>query len=246
MTFDEFALGSSPIHRMDPKTKVLVAVIFSTIVAVNPSLTTSAIALIFPLLLVLLARISWRDLARRLAIVNGFVALLWVFLPFTQPGEALWTWGPLTVHREGINLAALVTLKSNTIVLTLIALLGTSRVFDLVHALSHLHVPDKLVHLFFFSFRYVHVIEEEYQRLTRAIKVRGFKPGTNLHTYRTYAYLVGMLLVRSFERSQSIVAAMKCRGFKNRFYILHHYNMKSADYALAASTMLFSAGLLVL
>jgi cobalt/nickel transport system permease protein len=55
-----------------------------------------------------------------------------------------------------------------------------------------------------------------------------------------------MLLVRSFERSQSIVAAMKCRGFKNRFYILHHYNMKSADYALAASTMLFSAGLLVL
>jgi cobalt/nickel transport system permease protein len=128
----------------------------------------------------------------------------------------------------------------------IIALLGTSPVFTLVHAPSHLWVPGKIVHLFFFCFRYVHVIHKEYHRLVNAMKVRGFKPGTNMHTYWTYAYLVGMLLVKSFDRSQRILAAMKCRGFKGKFYILHHYGMKKADYVLGTVTILLSLSLMVL
>ena len=107
-------------------------------------------------------------------------------------------------------------------------------------------VPDKIVHLFFFCFRYIHVIHEEYHRLVNTMKVRGFKPGTNMHTYRTYAYLVGMLLVMSFDRSQRILAAMKCRGFKGKFYILHDYGMKKADYVLGTVTILFSFSLMVI
>ncbi len=125
--------------------------------------------------------------------------------------------GPVAIYREGVISALAITLKSNAIILTMIVLLGTSPVFTLVHALSHLGVPDKLVHLFFFCFRYVHVIHEEFHALATAAKVRGFRPGTNRHTYRTHAYLVGMLLVRSFDRSARIVAAMKCRGFKGKF-----------------------------
>ena len=103
-----------------------------------------------------------------------------------------------------------------------------------------------MVHLFFFCFRYIHVIHQEYQRLTKAMKIRGFKPRTNLHTYRAYAYLVGMLLVRSFDRSRRIVAAMKCRGFNGPFYILHHYQMKRYDYVVAASSLAFSVALLAM
>jgi cobalt/nickel transport system permease protein len=53
--------------------------------------------------------------------------------------------------------------------------------------------------------------------------------------------LVGMLLVRSFDRSKRIMQAMNCRGFKGRLYILHHYQMKHSDYALAGSSLVFSA-----
>ena len=61
------------------------------------------------------------------------------------------------------------------------------------------------------------------------MKMRGFRPRMNWHTYRTYGYLVGMLLVRSLERSERIVAAMKCRGFRGRFYLLDHFAFSSAD-----------------
>jgi cobalt/nickel transport system permease protein len=245
MDIEEFALGGSFVHRMDPRTKILTALVFSVLVALNGSVGGCAAASAFPIALIALARISVKRVLMRLAVVNGFVLFLWFFVPFTSQGEVVYTVGPLNVYREGLHQALLMTLKSNAIVLTLIALLGTSPVFSLVHALSHMAVPDKLVHLFFFCFRYIHVIHAEYHRLANAMKMRRFKPRTTMHTYRSYAYLVGMLLVKSFDRSARIFAAMKCRGFQGRFYILHHYEMKRCDYLLAATSLVFSGILLL-
>lgn len=241
MEIEEFALGDSWVHDLDPRGKILVTLLFSVVVALNRHLAGTALSLMLPLALLAAARLSVEKVLVRLAIVNGFIVFIWLFLPFTTPGETIYTLGPLGVQREGIHTALLITLKSNSIILMVIALLGTSQIFTLVHALSHLWVPDKLVHLFFFCFRYIHVIHDEYHRLINAMKMRGFKPKTNVHTYRAYAYLIGMLLVRSFDRSKRIMQAMKCRGFKGRFYILHHYQMKHADYALAGSSLAFSA-----
>jgi cobalt/nickel transport system permease protein len=236
----EFSLGNSWVHDLDPRVKIVVTLFFSVVVALNQHLPGTALSLMFPAALLIAARLSVKKILVRLAIVNGFIVFIWFFLPFTTPGETIYSIGPLSIQREGILEALLITLKSNSIILMVIALLGTSQIFTLVHALSHLWVPDKLVHLFFFCFRYIHVIHDEYHRLMNAMKIRGFKPKTNMHTYRAYAYLVGMLLVRSFDRSKRILQAMKCRGFKGKFYILHHYQMKQYDYALAGSSLAFS------
>ena len=245
MQIEEFAPGKSFIHSMDPRVKITASAVFSVVVALNGSVRAELAALALALVLVLAARIGFGSVVRRLAVVNAFTVFLWFLLPFTSRGEVIGTVGPLAVYGEGLHQALQITLKSNAIVLTVMALLGTSPIFVLVHALSHMGVPDKLVHLFFFSYRYLHVIHEEYGKLVKAMKVRGFIPRTDLHTYRSYAYLVGMLLVRSFDRSKRIVAAMKCRGFKDRFYILHHYDMRRSDYVLAACSIVAAAGLLV-
>lgn len=245
MDIEEFALGNSIIHRLDPRAKIIAAILFSAVVALNHSLVASASSFCFPIALVLLARISVTRLLRRMAAINAFMVMLWVVLPLTVPGKVVYSIGPVAIYQEGLISALSITLKSNAIILTVIALLGTSPVFALVHALSHLGMPDKLVHLFFFCFRYIHVIHQEFHALATAAKVRGFRPGTNWHTYRTYAHLVGMLLVRSFDRSARILDAMKCRGFRGRFYILHDYEMKKLDYLVAATSLMFAVGLMV-
>ncbi len=245
MNIEEFALGQSVVHRMDPRMRILAAVVFSVVTALVQSLWAASAALVFPTVLILLSRISIRGVLCRLAVVNTFILFLWLFLPFTSQGDVIYAVGPLEVHDEGLRLALLMTLKSNAIVMALIALLATCPIMNLVHALSHMGVPDKLVHLFFFCFRYLHVIHDEYHRLLNAMKIRGFRPRTDMHTYRSVAHLVGMLLVRSFDRSARILAAMKCRGFKGRFYILGHYEMRRQDYLVAATSVIFSALLLV-
>jgi len=243
---EEFALGATWVHHLDPRIKIIVAVIFSVLVAVNDHLGASLLSLVLPVFLILAARLDLRAVLVRLAVVNAFLVFIWMFLPFTMGERTLYSLGPLSIHQEGLSQALLITVKSNSIVLMALALLSTSQIFTLVHALSHLGMPDKLVHLFFFCFRYIHVIHDEYHRLSNAMKMRGFRPRTNIHTYRSYAYLVGMLLIRSFDRSKRILNAMKCRGFKGRFYILHHYEMKRHDYALALSSAAFAAALLAI
>lgn len=232
------------MHRLDPRAKIILTFLFSLVVALNKPVWVSLAALGGAVILVKVAAIPGYALLKRLVVINGFIAFLWIFLPFTYPGRALYELGPLVLSEEGVLYATNITLKSNAIALVVMAFLGTSSVFTLVHALSHMRAPDKLTHLFFFCFRYIHVILDEYNRLRDAARVRGFRPGFNTHTYKTYAYFVGMLLIRSFDRSKRIVAAMKCRGFKDQFYILHHYDMGGDDYTLSTISIIFIVSLL--
>lgn len=244
MHLEEFAAGDSFLHRADPRVKFLASVPYVFVIALMDGLMGPSLALLASSLLTASARLDLRKLLERLLAVNLFIALLWVFLPFTYPGETLFAIGPLSASREGLLYALSITLKSNAIVLATIAMLGTSSIFSLAHALVHLRVPTKLVHLFFFFYRYISVLHEEYHRLRDAMRIRCFHAGTNMHTYRSLAYLLGMLIVRSYERSQRIYWAMLCRGFKDRFPVMSHFSLRRGD-ILFGCFMTVLTGLLV-
>lgn len=226
---EPFSEGDSLLHRLDPRGKVLAAAAFAVLVAVSRSFATTVLGLALAAIAVLAARLPGRKVAARLLVVNGFVIFLWLVLPFTYPGEVLWRWGWLIATREGVAAAGLITLKSNAIVLGLIALIATVPIVDLGQALHRLRLPDKLCHLLLFTYRYLYVFEQEYQRLTQAMKIRGFRPRTDLHTYRSYAYLAAMLLVRSYDRAERVYQAMLCRGFQGRFYSLKEFSWQRRD-----------------
>jgi cobalt/nickel transport system permease protein len=239
MVAEEFSSGNSLIHDLDPRIKIIVATLFSITVAVADRTEVLLLALLFSACCVILSSIPLLRVMRHLLLVNGFILLLWLLLPFTYPGKTLLSVGPFDATAEGIRYALTITIKSNTIILACIALLGTTSIFTLVHALRHLHVPDKLVQLLFFSYRYIHVIYLEYLRLLNAMKVRCFRPRSNLRTYKAYAYLVGMMLLNSYDRSERVYDAMLCRGFKGQFWILDHFALKRGDVILFI-IMLFS------
>jgi cobalt/nickel transport system permease protein len=229
MIGEEFSGGDSLIHRLDPRVKIVAVSFFSVVVAVSNRFVVLMSALALGFFIVLLARVPMRQLVRRLVPVNIFILFLWLFLPFTVQGEPLFSVGPLVGTHEGVLYAARISLKSNAIVTVLIALVASSSILTLGHAMHELRVPKKIVHLFFFTYRYIHVIGREYVRLVNAMKVRGFRPGTNMHSYKTFAYLVGMLLVRSCDRAERVRNAMLCRGFRGRLYSLSDFSMKTRD-----------------
>jgi cobalt/nickel transport system permease protein len=229
MIGEEFGSGDSLIHRLDPRIKIVAVSLFSVFVAVSNRFAVLIWALVLGFCIVLLARVPIRQLVRRLVPVNVFIVFLWIFLPFTVQGEPLFSVGPLVGTHEGVLYATQISLKSNAIVAVLIALVASSSILTLGHAMHELKVPTKIVHLFFFTYRYIHVIRREYIRLVHAMKVRGFRPGTNMHTYKTIAYLVGMLLVRSCDRAQRVHNAMLCRGFRGKLYSLSRFSLRTVD-----------------
>ena len=229
MLEESFVHGDSVIHRLDPRVRTVVAGAFSIVVATSDRFMALVPAIMIAFSFLLIARISFLRVIPRLLAVNGLILLLWLFLPFTSEGEPLFTIGPFIGTLDGIIRASVITIKANTIVMTLMAFVATMPIFTLGQAMRALHVPDKIVHLISFAYRYVHVIHTEYGRLMNAMKIRGFCPRNNLHTYKTYAYLVGMLLVKSYDRARRVQAAMLCRGFKGNFYDLSEFFMKTSD-----------------
>lgn len=243
MISEPFVKGNSYIHRLDPRVKIIMAAVFSFVIALSNQWTTLIAALTVAWLLVFLARLSLKEVLKRILLVNGFILLLWVMLPLTFKGDPWFYLGSVPVIRSGVLLALRITLKSNAIVLLFMALVATSSTATLGHALNHLFVPKKMIYLLLLTYRYVFVIEQEYQRLVRAMKVRCFKPKTNMHTYRTYAYLVGMLLVRASIRAERVHQAMCCRGFKGKFYSLHEFSITRLDWIVLCVMITILIGL---
>ncbi len=220
MISEPFVSGNSVLHRTDPRIRLVVAVLFSCTVAVCFDFSALLTALGAALILVLLARLNPVKLLKRLFLVNGFVLMLWLFLPWTYSGDAIFSIRGLDITRQGVMLATVLTIKCNVIILLLITMVSTMSFVTMGHALHRLRIPDKFVALFVLTYRYIFVIEQEYQRIIRALKIRGFIPRTNLHTYKTYAYIVGMLFVLATERAERVYFAMRCRGYSGRFYSL--------------------------
>ena len=238
MHLEEFAFGQSFWHRMDPRVKIMGLVFFALATAVSNNFGALLVALSACLLALFTAHLSPRQVFIRLCAVNAFILFLWVFLPFSTPGEVMVRMGSLAVHREGVILSLAITVKANAIASATIVLLGTSGIFDLGHALVHLKVHRRMVWLFFFSYRYVTVIHAEYSRLRASMRVRCFRPRLGLHGLRSLANLVGMLFVRSCDRSERIYQAMLLRGFSGMFWTLDHFHMHRSDWIAAGAMAL--------
>ena len=235
MLQEPFALGNSFMHRLDPRIRVLGACLYSIVVALSRNFQVLTAALLVSLVLAMLAQLSAREVIKRAVLLNTFMVFLWLVLPLTFQDLSSFKLGPLTLSSAGITMAAQITLKSNAILLALIALITTMNFSTLGYTLDRLHVPDKIVHLLLMTYRYVFLIEQEYHRLIRTARMRGFRPGTNMHTYTTYAGIVGMLLVRAAIRAEQVYKAMLCRGFKHKFYCLHEFNAGRKEWLFATA-----------
>ncbi len=229
MITESFAFGESPVHNIAPRLRVVMGAFFAIVVALADRFEVLGAALGLAVLMAILARLNLVAVLKRLAMVNGLVLFLWVVLPLTYDGPAWFHVGPFGAAREGIILCGIITLKSNAIVLWSIAFFSTMPIAVLGHAMNRLKMPTKLVALLLLTYRYIFVLEAELTQLVRAARIRCFTPGTNLHTYRTYAYMVGMLMVRAADRGERVHQAMVCRGFSGKFYCLDELDFTAKD-----------------
>lgn len=234
------------VQDVDARLRIGVTAAFAIVVVALQDVGVLAAALGCAILAACVARLALVPTLRRAAAMDAFIVIMLLMLPFTVAGTPLFTIGPLTASREGLWQAIAIGLKANAIMVMLLALVGTMDPAALGRALRRLGAPAVLIHLLFLTVRYVDVLKRESQRMLLAMKARAFRPRTDLHTWRSLGYLIGMLLVRSLERAERILAAMKCRGFDGRLHDGDVRPLRSADHAFAAVWMLVLAALLIL
>ncbi|WP_457567488.1 cobalt ECF transporter T component CbiQ [Desulfurobacterium sp.] len=236
---NKLAEGKTLLHKLDPRVKIIVFLLFAISCALSSSLSFLLLSSLFLLGMGLVVRRDLTKALKSLVFADSFLIFLIITMIFTYDKGKSVKLGMLYFYPEGLKYGAFLFFKSNVILLFMLFLLATSTVFEIAHALHHLKVPSKLVQILFFTFRYVHVIRDEYRKLLKAAIARGFKPNTSIHTYKTYAFIVANLIMRSYLKADRIYKAMLCRGFKGEFPVYHHFHLEKKDIIFAAFSLIF-------
>lgn len=208
------------LASVDPRLRVVAVLSLAALLYAVPSLAASAAALGVAVAVALAAQVPLPRTLRRLAALNLFLLVLLVMIPLSTPGEPLAVLGPLAWSGDGLVRALRIAAQANAVMLSAFALLATMDPIRLGWGLKGLGAPLRLVQLFLFLVRYVEVIHQEYHRLADALRLRCFAPRLDRHTLETLGYLVGQLLLRSMDRAERILAAMRCRGYDGRLHLL--------------------------
>ncbi|WP_435310469.1 cobalt ECF transporter T component CbiQ [Primorskyibacter sedentarius] len=238
--------GQALIGALDPRIRIALACLFGIVTVALTTIPALVAALAVALGLLSVSRLPPGRTLKRMALMDGFILVMLVLLPFSVPGDAIFTLWGFPASWQGLWRAIEIGLTANAAILALMVLVGSMEPVMMGHALHKMRCPEMLVHLLMFTIRYIEVLREEYLRLRAAMKVRGFRPGTNWHTYRSFGYLVGMMLVRAMERSERILDAMKCRGFSGRILLMQEFALTRRDHIFAGAICVLCIGLLAL
>ena len=240
---DKFAHLKSPIHSWDPRVKIISIFILIFSIVLVQDLKVALLGFFLATSLVFLSRIPFSFVLVHLRWVLFFVLAISAILSLTVPGSLLVRASFLGISREGVRLSLLISLRAISAALLIFPMIGTTRFNLTLKALQKIKIPERLIQLFMFTYRYIFLLMDEEKRIFIAASSRGWVKRTNFSTLRIMGNLVGMLLVRSFERTEHIRDAMLSRGYNGRLNILDEFTLSPGDFIKAS---LIIAGALAL
>ena len=213
MDIDAYAHLESPVHTWDPRLKVAAISVF-VLVAASCN-TTAGLLTAFgaAVIVVVCARLPFRFVLCALRYPLFFVALMLPVLVLTSGGAKLASFGPVPLYAPGFRTGTEMGLRAVTMMMLMLVMFSTSRLHTTLYALQRLRLPHVLVHILLFTYRYIFLYMDDMRTLKNAARLRGYSLGKGLRHIRTSASLIVVLLIRSFEQSERVAAAMRLRGF---------------------------------
>ena len=261
ITLGQFFPGKSPIHRLDPRTKIILATLFivSVFVANNP--VSFLIIFLTSITLTAISRISFKVVLKSikpLIIILIFTATLNIFMT-KGSGEPLVHFWIVEIYKEGIIRAIMMALRVVLLIVgTSILLTYTTSPISLTDGLESLLSPLKKikvpVHTFAMmmsiALRFIPTLIEETEKIMNAQKSRGadFTSGSLLQRAKALIPLLVPLFVSSFKRAEELATAMECRcyrGDKNRTKLVK-LEYKANDYLYLTALMVLMAVIICL
>lgn len=222
---DRHAYLDSPVHRLDPRAKVLTTLVFVVAVVSHGKYAVAPLApfVLYPLLLSILGYVPPGLMARRLLAASPFVLVIGVFNPLFDRAPLL-TVGPLTLSGGWVSFFS-IALRGYLCVAAALALIATTSFPRVAEALRALGVPRVMVVQLLLLYRYLFLLIGEARRMNRA---RELKRPLRLDR-KTAAAMLSVLVVRTLDRAEAIWLAMKARGFEGDLLTARRMDWRTAD-----------------
>lgn len=200
-----------PDHRW----RVLFFLVMVIVAVQLPTIYSLLFFLLMNFILVVWSGISIKYLGLRTQLIIPFGLGAVIMLPFTIPGQPIFHFWFFTASLEGSIKGVLLFLKLLNASFLVTLLLSTTPLEEFLQTLKRLKFPVLIIDIIRFTLRYLSVLMEEIQKMLISQKSRGLKMNGVFMPWSTYqrlGQLIGVLLIRSFKRSERIHLAMVSRG----------------------------------
>ena len=225
ITFGQYCEGSSVIHKLDPRVKIIIALLYIVVIFLAKSLSAFLLLLAASVLFIAMAGLSPRMILRSMKPLLFVILFTAVINIFWMTGDVLlvkfWI---IEIYLEGIINACLIVLR---IILLIVAstvfLTYTTTPLALTDGLEQLLAPLKKIHVPVHEFsmmmtialRFIPTLIDETRKIMNAQTARGadFMSGSIISRAKALIPILIPLFVSSFRRADELATAMECRCY---------------------------------
>lgn len=224
ITLGQFVPGNSCIHRLDPRTKILLMIAYIAMVFVVDSLTMFLVPLFYMGLTLLLAKIPLSYMYKALKPVRLLMVFMFVLNLFVTPGErVLVAWWIVKITEESLKQAVFITLRLMFLITGTSLMTLTTSPLSLTDGLEKLLSPLKvfkfpaheLAMMMTIALRFIPTLMEEADKIRKAQMARGadFESGNLIARAKAMLPILIPLFVSAFRRADELAMAMESRCY---------------------------------
>ena len=225
VTLGQYFPGTSLIHRLDPRTKLIGVILYIVALFVAKSWISYAVVLAFLLVCIHISQIPHKAIVKGmkpLVVILIFTGVLNLF--YSEGGRVLLHFWVLTVTTEGLKRAIfmmgrILMLISGTFLMTYTTspISLTDGLESLLGPLKKLHVPvHELSMMMCIALRFIPTLIEETDKIMNAQKARGadFESGSIIDRAKALIPVLVPLFISAFRRADELATAMECRCYQ--------------------------------
>ena len=224
ITLGQYFPGNTVIHRLDPRTKLLLTVVYIVALFLAKWFVSYGVMLAFLVTVVAVSRIRLRALFKGLKPLLIIIIFTAVINLFYSSGEVLVEFWIFKITKEGIINAFFLVLRIMMLVMGTFLLTYTTSPIALTDGLESLLSPLKkirfpvheLAMMMSIALRFIPTLIEETDKIISAQKARGadFESGGLIKKARALVPVLVPLFVSAFKRADDLAVAMECRCYR--------------------------------
>lgn len=259
ITIGQYFPGNSLIHRLDPRFKIVITVLYIIMLFAGGTYTGLAIGAVYAFIAIALSKIKPKMFVKSIKPIMPFLLITAVInLLLVSSGEILWQWKFLKITDAGINISVFMIIRIVLLIAGTSLLTYTTSPITLTDAIERLLSPLKklkfpvheLAMMMSIALRFIPTLIEETDKIMSAQKARGAEidTGSFITRARNLVSILVPLFISSFRRADELATAMECRCYNGGAGRTRLRQLKSAprDYTALFVTAAFLAGEIII
>ena len=224
VTLGQFFPGQTPIHKLDPRTKLVLVIVYIVALFLAKWFVSYVVIAAFLAIVIAMSKIRLKVVLKNLKPLLFIIILTALLNLFYGQGEPIAQFWIFKITKSGIQNAVFMVLRISLLVAGTFMLTYTTSPIALTDGLESLLSPLKKLHapvhelsmMMSIALRFIPTLIEETEKIISAQKARGadFDSGNLIQRAKAMIPILVPLFISAFRRADELATAMECRLYR--------------------------------